>query len=158
MKKNARQSALALSRGNVSGPSRRRAKMSARPNGDVYEYQPEKNRRSNIPLALDEDEIMGTYGDGEDDPDSFEAQLRNRPRLVGMEDDDALGTDEDEEIDSDEAFGTSDEERYADFNFERYKKKVHMHVAHELNSTKSCLGCLKIQDSGKEKSEDTEFR
>lgn len=121
---NIRRNSLALSsKEKVAGFNKRRTKA-ARPNGDVYEYQPEKNRRANVSLSLDEDESMGMHGDGDPDPDSFEAQLKNRPRLVGTEDDDGLATDEDEDIDSDEAFGTSDEERYADFNFKKYKKKA----------------------------------
>lgn len=107
-------------RTNVAGPSKRQSKTFPRSIEDVYDYQPEKSKRANIQLTLDEDEAMG-YGHDEDS-DSFETQMKNRPRLVGLGDDDGLATDENEEIDSDEAFGTSDEERYADFNFEKYKK------------------------------------
>ena len=40
---------------------------------------------------------MATHDDGNDDTESPEAQTKNRPRMVGMEEKDTLGMDEEEE-------------------------------------------------------------
>ena len=55
---------------------------------------------------------MAAHGDRDEDPDSPEAQVKNQPRPVEMEGEDALGTDEEE-------------------------RSVYMRDAHKLNST--CL-------------------
>ena len=47
-----------------------------------------------------------------------------KPRLVGENDEEGIGSDEDEELDSDEAFEESDEERFAGFSWGG--KKVHV--------------------------------
>ncbi|GJE97818.1 Utp14 domain-containing protein [Phanerochaete sordida] len=88
---------------------------------DVYEYQSERVRRSKVKLLLEKDELQGAGGDDSDA--EGDASERRRPRLVGEDDeDDRIGSDEDEEIDSDAAFDESDEEQFAGFNFSSNKK------------------------------------
>lgn len=91
---------------------------------DVYEYQPEKERRGKVRMLLEKDEILGAGGnfseeeDEEDAPRGKGGRGSGRPRLVGENDDDMdIGEDEDEEIDSDGAFDESDEDRFAGFSF-----------------------------------------
>lgn len=87
---------------------------------DVYEYQPEKVRRAKVKLLLEKDELQDG---GKDDSDAEgSVSRRARPRLVGeVDEDDRIGSDEDEEIDSDAAFDESDEEQFAGLNFSRSK-------------------------------------
>lgn len=89
---------------------------------DVYEYQPEKVRRSKVKLQLEKDELIGAGGEGSgsdlEDDEGGRTGKSGGPRLVGeKEDDEEIDEDEDEDIDSDEAFEESDEERFAGFNF-----------------------------------------
>lgn len=84
---------------------------------DVYEYQPEKVRRSKVQLVLDKDEISGVPGEVSHEEDD-EGGTELRPRLVGEGDnDEGIADDEDDDIDSDDAFDDSDEERFAGFKF-----------------------------------------
>ncbi|TCD71137.1 hypothetical protein EIP91_012085 [Steccherinum ochraceum] len=102
-----------------------------RKNTDVYEYQPEKERRSKVKLLLEKDEMLGARGhdseDEDDDEDGGRGKGRKgkgKPRMLGEDEDDMeIGEDEDEEIDSDGAFDESDEERFAGFSFASQKKK-----------------------------------
>ena len=90
---------------------------------DIYEYQPEKVRRGKVRLDLEKDELQGVGGDDSDGEGSVSGRVR--PRLVGENDeDDRIGSDEDEEIDSDAAFDESDEEQFAGFNFSSNKVRV----------------------------------
>ena len=90
---------------------------------DVYEYQPEKVRRAKVKLLLEKDEAQGLAGDDSDAEGSLSG--RPRPRLVGEDDeDDHIGSDEDEEIDSDAAFDESDEEQFAGFSFASNKVRT----------------------------------
>jgi U3 small nucleolar RNA-associated protein 14 len=88
--------------------SRKAGKAANRLDNDIYEYAPEKTRRSKIALELDREEEAGFGGEDDDMED-----MRLRARLIG--DDEKLPSDDDEEIDSDEAFEESDEERFAGF-------------------------------------------
>ena len=102
--------------------AKRQSLRSKKPSGqidDVYDYQPERVRRSKVKLDLGKDELVGggSGSDGEDD-DGAHMQPDAHPRLVGeAEDGEMIAEDEDEELDSDEAFEESDEERFAGFNF-----------------------------------------
>ena len=83
---------------------------------DVYEYEPEKGRRSNVRLELDKDESK-EYGIGSDGEieDGVDKEVLGA-RLIGeREDGEGIASNEDEEIDSDGAFEESDEERFAEF-------------------------------------------
>lgn len=88
---------------------------------DVYEYQPEKVRRSKVKLLLEKDDIAATQAEGHSDDGEREegrTGAGRRPRMLGEdEDDNEIKEDEDEEIDSDAAFEESDEERFAGFSF-----------------------------------------
>ena len=88
---------------------------------DVYEYQPEKVRREKVKLQYEKEELMGAGGDdSDDDEEDGTGHLRRdaKPRLIGEgEDDERIGSDENEDIDSDEAFDESDEERFAGLGF-----------------------------------------
>ncbi|EJD03506.1 Utp14-domain-containing protein [Fomitiporia mediterranea MF3/22] len=87
---------------------------------DVYDYQPTKNRRSNVSLALDEDELRGGRYEDDDEEEEEDGSSRRRPRLIGEgADDERIDSDEDDEIDSDVAFGGSDEEQFAGSNFDK---------------------------------------
>ena len=80
---------------------------------DVYDYQPGRNRRGGISLQFDEDEIRGSRFDDDEEDE----QSGRRPRLIGEgEEDERIGSDEDEDIDSDAAFDESDEEEFAGSN------------------------------------------
>ena len=77
---------------------------------DVYEYQAEKVRRGKVKLDLEKDEMQGIAGDGSDDEGSVSGRVR--PRLVGDDDeDDRIGSDEDEEIEEIERVGSSHHHR-----------------------------------------------
>ncbi|KAI0059414.1 Utp14-domain-containing protein [Artomyces pyxidatus] len=81
---------------------------------DVYEYQSQKVRRSNIALTLDKDEAAEFWAGSDDDIDRDAL----RARLIGESvDDEQIDPDDDEELDSDEAFEESDNERFAGFSF-----------------------------------------
>ena len=112
-------------KGRSQAPKRRDTKGKGRlvPIGDVYNYEPEKNRRGNVSLTLDEDERRGAgYGSDDADDSNGESSSKREPRLIGLgEDDDMLESEDDDEIDSDGAFGESDEEKFAGFIF---RKKV----------------------------------
>ncbi|KAF9265920.1 Utp14-domain-containing protein [Marasmius fiardii PR-910] len=97
--------------------SRKAAKAAIRTEDDIYEYAPEKARRSKIALDLDRDEEAG-FGNGDDE--DMEGS-RMKPRL--LEEGDKVDTDDDEEIDSDAAFEESDEERFAGFFSSKKKPK-----------------------------------
>lgn len=90
---------------------------------DVYEYEPERVRRAKVKLQLGKDEALGagpnTGVGGSESEDEAEGSggRKLHPRLVGEDNEDVLGEDEDEEIDSDQAFDESDEERFAGFDF-----------------------------------------
>lgn len=93
-----------------------KGKGKARMNSDVYDYEPEKMRRGNVKMMLDDDEMQGAgLGSGEDEESSGEGPSRGEPRLI--DDEGELGSEDDEEIDSDDAFGESDEDRFAGYSF-----------------------------------------
>lgn len=117
-------------RANALGYAKRQAlkpkiPSSSRALADVYEYQPEKVRRSKVKLELEREELEGIGAggvSGSEGEGGYEESRKggpSRPRLVGASDDEAgkIGQDEDEEIDSDGAFDESDEERFAGFSF-----------------------------------------
>ncbi|KAL6304845.1 Utp14 protein-domain-containing protein [Sparassis latifolia] len=117
---------------NASGYAKRQQSLKSKtPSGgrrdisDVYDYQPEKVRRSKVGLQVGRDEWAGfTGGDGtEDEEETGGPSGGRRPRLVGENDNDSgIGSEDDEEIDSDEAFEESDEERFAGFDFSHKNK------------------------------------
>ncbi|THH18267.1 hypothetical protein EW146_g2683 [Bondarzewia mesenterica] len=101
---------------NAAGYAKRHARKAKTAAGlsDVYEYQSQKVRRSNIALTLDRDEAA-EFDHGSDDDIDRDAL---RARLIGEnQDDEKIDSDDDEELDSDEAFEESDEERFAGFSF-----------------------------------------
>ncbi|KAI5118044.1 hypothetical protein M0805_005893 [Coniferiporia weirii] len=107
---------------NAAGFAKRRARSAkAAADADVYDYQPGKSKRANVALMLDEDETRGAgYSDDEEEGDEEGGRAGRKPRLIGEgEEDERIGSDEDEEIDSDGAFEESDEERFAEFNFKK---------------------------------------
>ncbi|KAF9055750.1 Utp14 protein-domain-containing protein [Panaeolus papilionaceus] len=100
----------------------RKAKAGGGSTADLYEYIPEKTRRSKVALDLDRDEAMdfGSF-DGMGDEEREEL----RARLIGeAEDDEEIASEDDEEIDSDAAFEESDEERFAGFFSSKKKGKT----------------------------------
>ena len=88
---------------------------------DVYEFQPEKVRRSKVALRLTREELAEFGRD--DASDSGGGNHRDgqiRPKLVGQNsDDEGMDSEDDEDIDSDAAFGESDEEAFAGYGFTR---------------------------------------
>ncbi|KAK7695122.1 hypothetical protein QCA50_002312 [Cerrena zonata] len=111
---------------NERGFAKRQLQKSQKPSksndhADVYEYQPEKTRRSKVKMQLGRDEIDGARDDHSGSEDGHDPR-GGRPRLVGESDDEGgIASDEDEEIDSDAAFDESDEERFAGFSFSNKK-------------------------------------
>lgn len=109
---------------NAVGFSKRKARKNARqPTSvdDVYEFQPEKVRRSKVALRLTKEELAEL---GRDDVSDSEGDnhrdSQSNPRLVGQDsDDEGMDPDDDEDIDSDAAFGESDEETFAGYGFTR---------------------------------------
>ncbi|ESK95123.1 small nucleolar ribonucleoprotein complex subunit utp14 [Moniliophthora roreri MCA 2997] len=136
--------------------SRKAAKTASRLDDDVYEYAPERVRRSKVALDLDREEETGFGGFGDDDDME---DLRLKARLVG--DDEKLPSDDDEEIDSDEAFEESDEERFAGFfsnkkkSKTKKKKKAQVRFA-EVDLNENEDGDEKSEVAGSESSEDEE--
>lgn len=103
------------SKANVAGYEKRQARKGKSVSSlDVYEYLPEKIRRSKVALELDHDEAT-EYGVGLDGGNDVEkAELR--ARLIGENgDDEMIESGDDEEIESDAAFEEEDEERFAGF-------------------------------------------
>lgn len=116
---------------NMPHIARRRLRAAkAAMDSDVYDYEPTKDRRRNVTLALDEDELRGAaYDDDGAEDDEDEARMRRRPRLIGEgEEEEHIRSDEDEEIDSDAAFDESDEDTFAGSNFMK-KKKVYLQLS-----------------------------
>ena len=103
-----------LHKGNAAGYLKRHARKSlpSKNVSDVYEFEPESNRRSNIALDVGADEARNLAHDGSDEEGGGEGRLK--ARLVGEQgDDDRIDSDDDEDIDSDAAFDESDDEKYA---------------------------------------------
>ena len=112
---------------NPVGFLRRQARKNARPStsvDDVYEFQPEKVRRSKVALRLTKEEHAELgRGDTSDSGGGNHAGVQPQPRLIGQNsDDEGMNSEDDEDIDSDAAFGESDEETFAGYGFTR---KVH---------------------------------
>ena len=106
---------------NAIGFTRRQARKKARQStsvDDVYEFHPEKVRRSKVALRLTKGELAEL---GRNDPsDSGDDNDQSKPRLIGLNsDDEGLDSEDDEDIDSDAAFGESDEETFAGYQFTR---------------------------------------
>lgn len=103
---------------NVSGYAKRQArKAKTVQSSDVYEYAPERVKRSKVRLELDREEETGFDVEDED----MEERERLRARLIGENgDDEMIDSADDEEIDSEAAFEESDEDRFAGF----FSKKV----------------------------------
>ena len=109
---------------NSIGFSRRQARKKARHSAnvhEVYEFQPEKVRRSKVALRLTKEELAELGRDDASDSDGRNHQGgQPQPRLIGQNsDDEGMNSDEDEDIDSDAAFGESDEETFAGYGFTR---------------------------------------
>ncbi|TFY83338.1 hypothetical protein EWM64_g669 [Hericium alpestre] len=111
------------SKANAAGYQKRqsrKAKGVAGLSSDVYEFQSQKVRRSNVALTLDRDEEEN-HGGSDDDVDRDAL----RARLIGENvDDEMIDSDDDEEVDSDAAFEESDEDRFAGFTFHSSKPKA----------------------------------
>ncbi|KAF8338136.1 Utp14 protein-domain-containing protein [Cantharellus anzutake] len=93
---------------------------------NLYEYEPSKDRRANVGLALDRDELEGAAG-GLSDGDGSDNEMNNiLQRLVkNIQSDAGVVEDEyDEDIDSDAAIeGQSDEEDYLNPTFDQISPK-----------------------------------
>ncbi|KAJ3995838.1 Utp14-domain-containing protein [Lentinula boryana] len=118
----------------ASGYAKRHARKAARSTGrseDVYEYAPEKVRRSKIALDLDREEEMDAglgFPGGNDEVEDF----RLKARLIGEnEEDEKIDSEDDEEIDSDAAFDEDDDERFAGF----FTKKVQLLTSSTVNTS-----------------------
>ena len=103
--------------------SKRRPKNEKSPEvnaNDIYEYAPTKNRRANVKLNFDKEEIGGIRSGLPDGEDSDTEMDKIRERIAANMDGDlgVIESDDDDELDSDAAFeGESDEERFANFTF-----------------------------------------
>ncbi|KAJ3715559.1 Utp14-domain-containing protein [Lentinula guzmanii] len=117
-----RSSAAAAASGYAKRHARKAARSTSR-SEDVYEYAPEKVRRSKIALDLDREEEMDAglgVPDGNDEVEDF----RLKARLIGEnEEDEKIDSEDDEEIDSDAAFDEDDDERFAGFFTKKVLKK-----------------------------------
>ncbi|KAE9395799.1 Utp14-domain-containing protein [Gymnopus androsaceus JB14] len=104
----------------------RKAANSAAHSEDVYEYAPEKVRRSKITMDLDREEEMDSGaapGFGNNQDDDME-DFRTKARLIGEnEENEKIDSEDDEEIDSDAAFDDDDDERFAGFFSKKVLKK-----------------------------------
>jgi U3 small nucleolar RNA-associated protein 14 len=104
------------------GFSRRQARKKARQStsiDDVYEFHPEKVRRSGVALRLTREELAELGRDNASDSEG-DNNRDGQPRLIGQNsDDEGVGSGDDEDIDSDAAFGESDEETFAGYGFTR---------------------------------------
>jgi U3 small nucleolar RNA-associated protein 14 len=109
---------------NAVGFSRRQARKNARQStsvNDVYEFQSEKVRRSQVALRLTKEELaeLGRDNASESEGDNH-GDGRPQPRLIGQNsDDERVDSEDDEDIDSDAAFGESDEETFVGYGFTR---------------------------------------
>lgn len=101
---------------NAIGFTKRKSRKAQSGITDVYEFQQEKVRRSNVPLSLGRDEVgRKDHSDEEHQEDALKGA-----RLIGEHmDDEKIDSDDDEDIDSDAAFGDSDEETFAGYGFKR---------------------------------------
>jgi U3 small nucleolar RNA-associated protein 14 len=109
---------------NSIGIMRRQARKKSRHSmnvHDVYEFQPEKVRRSRVALRLTKGELAELGRDDASDSDSGNCRGgQPQPRLIGQNsDDEGMGPEDDEDVDSDAAFGESDEETFAGYGFSR---------------------------------------
>lgn len=113
-------SATAAANGYAKRHARKIASSDARnEEGEVYEYAPEKVRRSKIAMDFDREEEIDFGAGGENDMDMED--FRMKARLIGEnEENEKIDSDDDEEIDSDAAFDDEDDERFAGF----FSKKV----------------------------------
>ncbi|KAH7334553.1 Utp14 protein-domain-containing protein [Rhizoctonia solani] len=118
------KSSLKAARANARGYAARHALKSSDAL-DVYEYSTGKVRRSGVGLSLDREEETGLGKDSdEEDGGLDEVKEKLRLRIANVDEDGAVGSDEDEEIDSDGAFeDESDEERFENFKFKSSKEK-----------------------------------
>jgi U3 small nucleolar RNA-associated protein 14 len=108
-----------LHKGNAAGYLKRHARKSlpSKNVSDVYEFEPENNRRSKISLDVGADEARNLAQDGSDED---EEDGRLKARLVGEQgDNDRIDSEDDEDVDSDAAFDESDDEKYAGHRLSR---------------------------------------
>jgi len=127
------------SKANAAGYAKRHSRKAKSLDGlqasDIYEYKPEKVRRSKVTLELDRDEAgeFAFGGEGED----VEEKDRLKARLVGENgEDEKIDSGDDEEIDSDDAFEESDEETFA--GFFSTKVRLGLHFCASTNDTTEC--------------------
>ncbi|KDR81341.1 hypothetical protein GALMADRAFT_239160 [Galerina marginata CBS 339.88] len=122
-KKSGQSFGKSASAANAAGYEKRRArkKTTSTTVSDLYEYIPEKSRRSKVGLDLGRDEAFD-YAVGLDDVKAEERE-QLKARLIGENDDGEVASEDDDEIDSDAAFEESDEERFAGF-FSAKKSKT----------------------------------
>ena len=109
---------------NAIGFSRRQARKKARQStsvDDIYEFQPEKVRRSKVALRLTKGELAELgRGNASDSEGGGDQGGQPQPRLIGQNsDDERVDSEDDDDIDSDAAFGESDEEIFAGYGFTR---------------------------------------
>lgn len=114
---------------NLIGFSRRLARKKTRQStsvDDVYEFKPEKVRRSKVALRLTKGELAELGRDNASDSEGDNNRNgQPQPRLIGQNsDDEGVDSEEDEDIDSDAAFGESDEETFAGHGFVRKVPKI----------------------------------
>jgi U3 small nucleolar RNA-associated protein 14 len=109
---------------NAVGFSKRQARKKGRQSmsvDDVYEFKPEKVRRSKVALRLTREELAELGRDNASDSEGDNHRDgQPQPRLIGQNsDDEKVDSEDDEDIDSDAAFGESDEETFAGYGFVR---------------------------------------
>ncbi|KAF9503812.1 hypothetical protein BS47DRAFT_1402036 [Hydnum rufescens UP504] len=108
---------------NASGYQKRLERKNKRPptnDPDVYEYSATRDRRANITLDIDKDELRGLGQDTLDGDAANKAMEMLRQKITADmgEDMGVVDSEDDEDIDSDAAFeGESDEERFGAFKF-----------------------------------------
>ena len=131
------------------GFPRRQARKKARHStglDDVYEFQPEKVRRSKVVLDLTKEELAGLgRGNASDSDGDNHRSGQSHPRLIGQNsEDEGVDSEDDEDIDSDAAFGESDEETFAGYGFARKVRcNVCYHISKPTHSSLRRVNCRK---------------
>ncbi|KAJ3767843.1 Utp14-domain-containing protein [Lentinula raphanica] len=153
---NHKGSAAAAANGYAKRQARKAAKSNARSADDVYEYAPEKVRRSKVALDLDREEELDALGG----PDEVE-DIRLKARLIGENDEDEkIDSEDDEEIDSDGAFDEDDDERFAGFFTKKAPKKASKRSVKfadvDLNEDDDDDGRIQEHEQGNSESEEEE--
>ncbi|KAJ3833190.1 Utp14-domain-containing protein [Lentinula raphanica] len=148
--------AAAAANGYAKRQARKAAKSNTRSADDVYEYAPEKVRRSKVALDLDREEELDAPGGADEVED-----IRLKARLIGENDEDEkIDSEDDEEIDSDGAFDEDDDERFAGFFTKKAPKKASKRSVKfadvDLNEDDEDDGRIQEHEQGNSESEEEE--